>query len=275
MSRLTAIFAVISAGGLMLVATGCNKSGASVSAETLDLHKTRLVLQEEPEDDLQTVVDVRNALLGIEEPVHDHAAHDHEEADHEEADHDEEGHAGHDHHADEHAADDHEGHDHDGEAHPSEDDHAGHDHDDHAGHDHDDHAGHSHEPHATGPMEVLVVGQIGGLTNPWESTQPDYPFGKNEAMFFLADPGAVAELEASGHVHAPGEECAFCAAHAAETSEMLAMVRFLGDRGKVLPIEIQQLVDVKSQDTVVVKGTARIIEGGMMVIDAVGIYVRN
>ncbi len=263
MLRFTALITAISAACVMLLATGCTKPGASVSPETIKKHKTRFVMLEEPEDGLQTVVDVRHALLGTEEAVH---VHDHgdEDAEGEATDHGE--------HHGEHQ----EGEGHDGDGHNGNgEDHAGHDHDDHSGHDHGDHAEHGHGAEAIGAMEVIVVGQIGGLTNPWESTQPDYPFAKNEAMFFLADPGAVAMREASGHVHAPGEECAFCAAHAAETSEMLAMVRFLGDGGKVLPLEVKQLVDVEPQDTVVVKGTARIIEGGMMVIDADGIYLRN
>ena len=55
---------------------------------------------------------------------------------------------------------------------------------------------------------------------------------------------------------------------------MLAMVRFFGENGKVLPVEVKQLFEVSELDTVVVKGTAR-IEGGMMVVDADGLYVRR
>jgi len=239
---------------------------------------------------------------------HDHDDHSEEHAGHDHDDHADEEHAGHDH--DDHADEDHAGHDHDEHA---DEEHAGHDHeghddDEHAGHDHDEeeHAGHDHEGHddhaddehaglehdaehahehehievaanvdPTDPIEVLMVGTIGGLTNPWEETQPDYPFTKNQASFFLADPSAVAELEASGHVHAPGEECAFCAAHAADGSAMLAMVQFLDENGKILPIGVPQMFDVKPMDTVVIQGTARIVAGGMMVVDATGIYLRR
>jgi hypothetical protein len=120
-----------------------------------------------------------------------------------------------------------------------------------------------------------MVGSVGGLANPWEETQPDFPFAKNQAIFFLGDLGEVAELEAHGHVHAPGEECAFCAAHAAESSALLAMVRFTDENGKVLPIAVRQLFDVKEKDTVVIQGSARIVDGGMMVVDATGFYVRR
>lgn len=142
-------------------------------------------------------------------------------------------------------------------------------------HDHDGDGKPDHEPSAhAGPMEVVMVGCVGGLTNPWEKTQPAYPFGKGQAVLFVADPGEVAQKQAEGHVHAPGEECPFCAAHAAETSEMIAMVRFLGEDGKVLEIESQELFGLEPMDTVVVQGTAT-IEGGMMVVDAYGLYLRK
>ena len=266
---------VISFPILLVVAivqiSGCMNSVGGVSAEVLAKHQTRLVLSEEPEESLQTVADVRNTLLGItEEPHdHDHADHDHDEH----ADHD---HEGHDHDAEEHAGHDHEGHDHDAEEHADHDhdEHADHDHD-HGEHGHDDHEDHDHASLPTEPMEVVMVGTVGGLTNPWEEMQPDYPFASNQAMLFVCDSGTVAAKEASGHVHAPGEECAFCAAHAADTSDMIAMVRFLGEQGKVLPFEANQLCELKSMDTVVIKGTARVNKAGMLVVDAYGIYVRE
>ena len=53
------------------------------------------------------------------------------------------------------------------------------------------------------------------------------------------------------------------------------MVRFLDKNGQVLPIGVPQMFDVKERDTVVIQGTARIVAGGMMVVDATGIYVRR
>lgn len=258
-------FSGFAAALVMMAGTGCNQS---VSPAVLAEHQARLVLAEEP-DGVQTVLDVREALLGvsIEIPTHDHAEHaDEEHAEHAENDHDE--HAGHDEeeHADEDHAEEHEG------------EHA-HDEDEHAHHEEEDAHDHEHEEaveiEPAGPIDVVMVGTVGGLANPWEGTQPDYPFAKGQASFFLADPGAIAELEASGHVHAPGEECVFCAAHAADASAMLAMVQFLDKNGKVLRIGIPQMFDVKERDTVVIRGTARIVAGGMMIVDATGIYVRR
>ncbi len=141
-------------------------------------------------------------------------------------------------------------------------------------------SGHAHaqEPaiaKATEPIDVALVGRIGGLANPWQETQPDFPFARNQAAFFLADLHAVAENEEGEHAHASGEACAFCEAHAEDRSAMLAMVRFLDKNGDVLRIDVRELFDVKEQATVVVRGTARVVEGGMLVVDATGLYVRR
>jgi hypothetical protein len=38
---------------------------------------------------------------------------------------------------------------------------------------------------------------------------------------------------------------------------------------------VREIFDVKENDTVVVKGSAQILEGGMLVVKAAGIYVRK
>jgi hypothetical protein len=92
-------------------------------------------------------------------------------------------------------------------------------------------------------------------------------------MFFLADPEAVTELEEHAHHHAPGEECAFCAAHAPQA--LVAVVQFKGKNGKPLRVDARELFELKEKETVVVKGTARIAPGGMMTVDATGLYARR
>ena len=216
---------------------GCTKS--TVDPALLAKHKEKFSLADEP-DAVQTVFEVRERLLG-----HTEEEHDDEHADEEATDHDqiEEEHA----HEGETAAE-------------------------HAAHDHE----HDHEHvFPTEAQEVAMVGQVGGLANPWEETQPEFPFSTHYAVFFLADPQAIAEHADAGHVHAPGEECAFCAAHAEENSELFAMVRLVDDGGKVIPIDVREMFDVKENDTVVIKGSAQIVEGGMLVVKASGVYVRK
>lgn len=154
-------------------------------------------------------------------------------------------------------------------------------------HDHEhDHAEHSenaeehgHDASATagpaGPISVSMVGVVGGLTNPWQKTEPDFPFVEGRAKFFLADPGGVAAHQAEGHSHAPGEDCAFCAAHASDDTELLAVVQFEDKDGQVIRRDARQLFDLKGSETVVVLGTARIVEGGLLVVEADALYVRR
>lgn len=228
---------------------GCTKS--TLDPAVLAQHKAKYTLSDEPQD-VQTVFEVREVLLG-----HTGEGHDHEHA---EEEHSHEGET-----AEEHAAHAHEGEEHSHEGETAEE-HAAHAHD----HEHD----HEHV-FPTETKEVAMVGQVGGLANPWEETQPEFPFATHFAVFFLADPQAIAEHAEEGHVHAPGEECAFCAAHAEENSEQFAMVRLVDDNGKVLPLDVRKFFDVKEGDTVVVKGTAQIVEGGMLVVKASGLYVRK
>lgn len=128
---------------------------------------------------------------------------------------------------------------------------------------------------ATVPQPVAIMGQIGGLANPWQETQPEFPFAKRQAVFFLADPVAIAEHAAEGHAHAPGEECSFCAAHAEENSELFAVIRLVDDRGQVLPVDARELLDLQPNDMVVVQGAAQVLPGGMLVVQATGVFVRR
>ena len=251
---------------------GCSEVG--LDPAMVAKYGDQFTLKEEPES-VQTVFEVREALLGHGEEEHATEEHaNHEDADH--ADHEaeqgedaHEDHAEHE-HADEESADEH----------ADETEHA-HDHEAETAEEHAEHA-HEHEnehaPEVTEDSEVVeatMVGQIGGLANPWEQTQPDFPFGKGEAVFFLADPQAVAEHAEEGHAHAPGEECAFCAAHAEENSELFAVVRLVDEQGKVLPVDTRKFLELKENDTVVVRGKAQVLAGGMMVVEATGIYVRK
>ena len=235
-----------------LGAAGCGQPALdpAVVAE----HKTRLTLAEEP-DDAQTVLDVRNAMYGVSE-----AAHVHEDG---------EEHAAHEHDADDHDADEHADHEHpEGEEH----EHAHDDHDhDHAGHDH----AHDDAEPVISEMDVVMVGAVGGVPNPSTQSHPEFPFSERQAIFFLADPEAVAEYEEHEHKHAPGEECAFCSANAAEAAHMVAIVQFNDNQGKPLAVDVRDLFDLKEKETVVVRGKAKIAPGGVLIVDATGLYVRR
>jgi hypothetical protein len=250
---------------VLAAVAGCSGSSALDEAEVERL-RTQLTLTEEP-DGAETVLDVRSAMLGEEKPdVHALVAPDHEhegEAEEAEA---EEGEAAEAEHvaADDHADEEHADHDHAGH------DHAGHD---HSGH---DHADHDHaEATEVGPRDVVLVGVVGGVTNPSPQIFPDFPFDPDAAVFFLVDPEAVAAAEEHGHQHAPGEECAFCLANAADASTLIAAVRFLDEDGEPLPVDVRTLFDLKEKETVVIRGTATAKTGSILTVDATGLYVRR
>jgi hypothetical protein len=255
----------------LLTAVGCSSDGGIAGPEVAKLRQ-QYTLSEEP-DGVQTVSEVRTELTGEEAPdvlaliEHDHGSEDDgaegeaavdEHAAHEHA----EGEAG-------HIVQEEAGHDHEGE---------GHDHASHAEGEHAEHEDHHHATTGEHPeeLEVVLVGIVGGVPNPAEQAFADFPFAEGKAMFILADPEAVAELEEHGHNHAPGEECAFCAAHAADAQELIAAVTFADNDGKVLAVDSRELFDLKEKDAVVVKGTAKLAPGAKFLqVEATGIYVRR
>jgi hypothetical protein len=122
---------------------------------------------------------------------------------------------------------------------------------------------------------VVLVGVVGGVPNPSPQVYPEFPFNPTEAVFFLADPEAVAAVEESEHMHAPGEECAFCLAAAGDASTLIAAVRFLDEDGKPLAVDVRTLFDLKEKETVVIRGKATAKTGSLLMVDATGLYVRR
>ena len=300
-------FVLLALPGLTLLGvSGCSKP--ALDPAVVAKHRTALLMDEEP-DGAQTVLEVREVMFGAPadtgvphdhdgDGVADHAPEDHpaEEgpdhdhdgdgaADHAAEDHDHaaEGEADHDHDADgkaDHAAEDHDHADHDheaGEAHDHDGDGAA----DHAAEDHEhadhDHADHAHETKAplVEELDVVLVGSVGGVPNPSDQSTPDFPFAKGQAIFFLVDPEFAAEAEAHAHTHAEGEECAFCAAHAADAAHAIAVVQFADEKGKPLAVDARDLFELKEKETVVVKGKAKAAANGMITVDATGLYVRR
>jgi hypothetical protein len=232
--------------------TGCGSPPAAMAPAEVETLRTKLTLAEEP-DGVKTVSEVRLAMLGEEAPDvmgliehegNEHAGHDHEGA----------------------APDEHEG-----EAHDHAEEHAV----ESADHEGESHEDHKHYEPVVSNMDVVLVGVVGGIPNPSEQSLPEFPFAKGKAMFFLSDPEAVAELEEHGHQHAPGEECAFCAANAAEASALIAGVTITDEHGKLLPVDARELFDLKDKDVVVVRGKAHADAHGTITVAADGVYVRR
>lgn len=275
MNRL--VFALLAAASaLVLVAAGCGRP--PLDPALVAKHRQALTLSEEP-DGAVTVMEVHQTMMG-EDP--EAAEHEHEHEAEGVAEHDDEAAEGEaktqaegdaateEHGEHEHAENEHGEHEH------AEDEHGDHEHADHDHADHD-HAGHDHD-HSNpviDEMDVVLVGTVGGVANPSAQSYPEFPFADRQAIFFLADPAAVGEFEEHAHKHAPGEECAFCAAHAADHITSLALVHFKGEDGKPLAVDVRELFGLKDQDTVVVRGKAKMTPTGMLEVDATGLYVRR
>lgn len=107
---------------------------------------------------------------------------------------------------------------------------------------------------------IVVVGRLGGGLNPWID---------GRAAFLLVDTRILPSCE-------EGEQCeADCPDCAAEMAEASAMVKFLGEDGKVLSTDARALLGVKEQETVVIEGVANRDKSGAMSIAAKGIFVRR
>jgi hypothetical protein len=112
------------------------------------------------------------------------------------------------------------------------------------------------------PEQVVVVGKIGGVPNPWS---------KGRAAFVMIDPAMDHD---SDNCHDPG--CPHCALKREKKKlQATALVEFVQD-GTVVPIEAQTLFRVKEGQTVVVRGQAKLNEASdTLVIEADGLHVRE
>lgn len=107
---------------------------------------------------------------------------------------------------------------------------------------------------------IVVIGRIGGGLEPWID---------GRAAFLLVDTRILPSCEEGEQCK---EGCPDC------SREMLAastMVKFLGDDGKVLPVDARTLLGVKEQETVVIRGIASRDKAGNVSIAADGIYFRR
>ena len=63
--------------------------------------------------------------------------------------------------------------------------------------------------------------------------------------------------------------------NAEDQANMIAMVQFVDKNGKVLPMDVREMFQVKESDMVVVRGKAHVTAGGILVVNAEGLYVRD
>ncbi len=115
-----------------------------------------------------------------------------------------------------------------------------------------------------GTQEVVVIGKIGGVPEPW---------AKGRAAFIMADPSLLLENEGDGE-HTEDCDCPFCSKNK-DGASGLARVTFVDQDGQVVPVDARELFGVKDRQTVVVRGEATVDGLGELVVLAKGLYIRR
>jgi hypothetical protein len=125
----------------------------------------------------------------------------------------------------------------------------------------------------TSSREFVIVGQIGGMPNVWPETHPDFPWYKGQASFFLVDTKVASQFATHAKKHSGNHNCSFCQSLARKNASAIAVVNLTDEEGKTLRIDARELLGLKENSTVVVRGKAKLMGGRLLVIDADGIYL--
>ena len=122
---------------------------------------------------------------------------------------------------------------------------------------------------------VVLIGQVGGVPNPFEETQPDFPWNSNEATFYIVDQDVASKLQAHLAEQGPDhQDCPFCARAIKKSVDSMAAVSVRDKSGKPIRIAANDLLELDEDNVVVVQGNASLLAGNMLVIDAEKIYVK-
>lgn len=121
--------------------------------------------------------------------------------------------------------------------------------------------------------DVVITGQIGGMPNIWPQLHPTFPWYDGQASFFLVDSKIAAQFETHAKQHGgASHNCAFCQALAEKNANAIAVVSFVDEKGEIIRTDARELLGLKENQTVVIRGKARLLGGAMLVVDADGIF---
>ena len=110
--------------------------------------------------------------------------------------------------------------------------------------------------------DVVVVGRIGGSTNPWT---------QGLAAFSIVDRSLTPCSEMEGDTcPTPWDYCC-----EADLPKATVLVKFVDDSGKVVKQDARELLNLKELQTVVIKGKAHRDDAGNVFIAATGVHVRD
>ena len=126
---------------------------------------------------------------------------------------------------------------------------------------------------AASEVDVVVVGQIGGMPNVWPETHPDFPWYKGQSSFFLVDTKIAAQFATHAKKHGGNHNCSFCQSLARKNASAIAVVNLTDEQGKTLRVDARELFELNENATVVVRGKAKLLGGRLLVIDADGMHI--
>ena len=121
-------------------------------------------------------------------------------------------------------------------------------------------------------QQVTIVGQIGGMPNPWTDSHPDFPWFAGQASFFLLDMKSAAQFAKHAKSHGGNHNCAFCQRLAARNAHNIAVVNLVDENGETLKIDARELLGLKENERVTIRGRAELLGGTMLVIHADGLH---
>lgn len=131
------------------------------------------------------------------------------------------------------------------------------------------------QPNAPKTRKVVVTGQVGGMPNVWPETHPDFPWYEGQASFFLVDSKIAAQFATHAKQHGGSHNCAFCQSLAEKNAHAIAVVNLVDERGEIIRLDTRELLGLKENQTVTVRGKARLLGGSMLVVDVDGVYTRR
>ncbi len=117
--------------------------------------------------------------------------------------------------------------------------------------------------HAGDGDDVVIVGRIGGSTNPWID---------GRAAFSIVD----GSLKACSDIE--GDNCPLPWDYCCETPKLpnaTALVKIVDDDGELVKADAKSLLGVKELSTVVVKGKAKRDEAGNLTVLATALFVKK
>jgi hypothetical protein len=131
------------------------------------------------------------------------------------------------------------------------------------------------KPNEQATREVVVTGQIGGMPNIWPQEHPAFPWYEKQASFFLVDNKIAGQFASHAKHHGGNHNCAFCQSLAVKNAHAIAVVNFVDENGEIIRVDTRELLGLKENQKIVVRGKARLLGGAMLVIDADGVFTRR